>query len=243
VRVDGDGLWRRGLRSVRRLATTTGPLSAVVGLAAISGSVVPPLYSGNQLGPKVGIVGDSITCLSARDIASDFSSAYAYQIGCKDGITISQGTTYAQAIDKSVQGAPAAFIVNLGTNDALQSSHDIGPSNNADIGAAWKALTNLSSDLSNVPCVIWVTVSEIPDLYGSHVAEGINDWIGAWTSSHPGNFELDWWSLLLQGNNATLWLSSRDGIHTTEAGQRELASLYLQAVQHDCPQGGVIPKP
>jgi hypothetical protein len=86
-------------------------------------------------------------------------------------------------------------------------------------------------------------VSEVPDVFGSHVAEGINDWIHAWTSSHPGNFELDWWSLLQQGNNGALWLSTRDGIHTTVAGQKELASLYLQAEQHDCPQGGVLPSP
>jgi lysophospholipase L1-like esterase len=232
----GEGGWRR-------LATSGGPLSAMVGVTALAASALPPHYAGNQLGPKVGIVGDSITCLSASDLESEFNSAYAYQIGCKNGITITQGTAYAQSIDGSLQGAPSAFIVNLGTNDALQASHDIGTHNNDDVGAAWKALTTLSSDLSNVSCVIWVTVSEVPDVFGSHVAEGINDWIHAWTSSHKGNYELDWWGLLQQGNNGALWLSTKDGIHTTDAGQKELASLYLHAEQQDCPQGGVIPNP
>jgi hypothetical protein len=215
--------------------------TAVMAVGALSTALLPGLYQGNQLGPRVGMVGDSITCLSAKDLQQDFNSDYSYQIGCKNGITIVQGTDYAVAIDKSVQGAPSAFIVNLGTNDALQDEHNRGQADDDDIGATWKAMSALATDLSNVPCVIWVTVSEVPDVYGSRVALGINDWIHSRASSVPGNYELDWWGLLQEGDNAQQWISSRDGIHTTQVGQQELANLYLHAVQHDCPSGSVLP--
>jgi len=226
-----------------RLSLSGGSLGAAIGVGALVTTMLPGLYQGNQLGQKVGIVGDSITCLSAKHIEGDFNARYSFQIGCKDGITITQGTQYAQQIDKSVEGSPTAFVVNLGTNDALQDEHDIGPHNNNDIGAVWRDLTQLDDDLSNVGCVVWVTVNEIPDVYGSHVAAAINDWIHARAATRPGNFELNWWGLLQQGDNGKLWLSDRDGIHTTHAGQQKLADLYLQAVQKDCPAGTVPAAP
>jgi lysophospholipase L1-like esterase len=223
-----------GLSLIQRGATVA---------AAVSAAVLPNIYQGDQLGVKVGIVGDSITCLSAKYLQDDFQSKYAYQISCKNGITIAEGTPAAVKIDKSLEGAPSVIIVNLGTNDALKDKHDSGQQDLNDIGTAWKALDALAADLSNVPCVIWVSVSQVPDVYGSNVGRGINEWIHNRATSVPGNFEINWWGLLKTGNNALAWLSPVDGVHTTQIGQQELASLYLQAVQNDCAQVGLVANP
>jgi lysophospholipase L1-like esterase len=209
---------------------------AILGIGLLASFVLPNLYRGNQLGPRVGMVGDSLTCLSASDLQDDFQSTYGYDIACKNGITITQGAQLAGDVDHSLEGSPSVMIVNLGTNDALKAKHDIGPHNSVDGAAATQALNDLAYELGNVPCVLWVTVSEVPDVYGSHVAAGINSWIHARTAD-PHNFMVDWWGQLRTDGNATNWLSPVDGIHTTVAGQAALASMYLHAVQSDCALG------
>jgi lysophospholipase L1-like esterase len=216
---------------------------AAFGVSTLTGGALSPsvnLYEGNQLGPKVAMVGDSLTCLSQKDLETDFGGKYAYQISCHNGISTAEGTPYAVKIDQSVEGAPDVMIVNLGTNDGLRAEHDIGPHNAVDVAAALQSMNNLAWDIQHVPCVIWVTVSDIPDIFHSGVTHAINNWMHSRSQTVPGNYVVDWWTMLQHGNNGSLYLSPLDGIHTTTAGQQMLASMYLQAVQSDCAAQGVI---
>jgi lysophospholipase L1-like esterase len=217
---------------------------AAFGVSTLTAGAISPsvnLYQGDQLGPKVAMVGDSLTCLSQKDLDADFGSKYAYQISCHNGISTAEGTPYAVKIDQSVEGAPQVMIVNLGTNDGLRAEHDIGPHNAADIAAALQAMNNLAWDIQHIPCVIWVTVSNIPDIFHSGVTHAINNWMHSRSQTVPGNYVIDWWSMLQQGHNGSLYLSPLDGIHTTTAGQQMLASMYIQAVQNDCGAQGILP--
>jgi lysophospholipase L1-like esterase len=226
---------------IGRVGSFQRAVTVLAGVGTLASAAPAAAYQGNQTGLKVGIVGDSLTCIMATDLQNDFTPQFAYQIGCRNRITVAQGTPYAVHIDQSSQGSPAAVIVNLGTNDALKAKHQLGPQNKADLRATTRSLSVLGSDLSQVPCVIWVTVSQIPDVYGSRVAKGINNWIRARSNSVAGNYVLNWWGLLKRGDNARNWLSPIDGIHTTQTGQKALAFLYLLAVQDDCSQGDVLP--
>lgn len=210
-------------------------------LAAGAGSPSVNLYQGNQLGPKVGMVGDSLTCLSQKDLEAEFGDKYAYQVSCHNGISVAEGTPWAVKVDQSVEGSPAVMIVNLGTNDGLRAEHDVGPHNASDVAAALQSLNNLAWDIQHVPCVIWVTVSNIPDIFHSGVTHAMNNWMHSRAQTVPGNYVLDWWTMLTHGNNGAQYLSPLDGIHTTTAGQQMLATMYYQAVRTDCAAQGIVP--
>ncbi|HUC05038.1 MAG TPA: hypothetical protein VL961_06550, partial [Acidimicrobiales bacterium] len=169
------------------LGGITWAIASVTVFANSKPPALPGTYEGNLMGTRVGIVGDSVTCLSSQYLTADFSPHYAFQIRCKNGITITEGTQFATGIDEGVAGAPSVLIVNLGTNDAVRAMHDVGPQDDADIAAAEQNLNVLAWDVQHVPCVIWVTVSEVPDALGSHVARAINQWMASRAAAVPGN--------------------------------------------------------
>jgi lysophospholipase L1-like esterase len=190
----------------------------VVGGTTIAGGV-----DGNLSGPTVGVVGDSITQLIAPDLAMTLDTSYAYQISGIAGDTISQQLPTIEAMVSGPTGPPQDMILNLGTNDVL--SHN----------TLWQGAFDQEIDaVENLHCVILVTVNQIPDHNQPGIASSINAAIAQQVADHPNFHEIDWWSLLREGNNAVLWLSPYDGIHPTAAGQQELAGLYLQALQQDC---------
>src|ERR1700684_3954649 len=86
----------------------------IVPLLAVLAFTLTACFSGNPLGPKVGVIGDSITYLSDSNIKSDFTTNYAYDIRAFPGARISDMLSQFQQV---IAEGPDDLVINLGTND------------------------------------------------------------------------------------------------------------------------------
>ncbi len=178
-------------------------------------------YEGNPGGPRVGDVGDSITTLATGDIQSDLSPSYAWQVDGKNGFTMAEQLPALEAIDNDPQGAPADWIVELGTNDA-----DFHQNPN------WQTdYDNEINAVSEASCVILVTVSPVLGFNGP-LAPDLNNAMRETAASDPTKYHVLDWGNIEYENPA--WVSNQDDIHETPAGAQELASLELSSLQTDC---------
>jgi hypothetical protein len=197
-------------------------LLAVVTLL-VSGCSGGSGYVGNPGGPKVGIVGDSITNLLRPDLKSAVGSKYRYVVKARDGMRIDQQLDALRSV-LHAGDPPMRLIVNLGTNDVLQGRSD--------------ALANLDHELqllADVDCVILVTINPNADHSGTHLAETLNDAMKSAVASLPNLHLLDWAGLLAADpERAHQWLSGFDAVHPTASGSQALAARYRQALDHDC---------
>jgi hypothetical protein len=185
-------------------------------------------YQGNQSGPKVDVVGDSITWLATPDISGALAPHYAYLVSGKVGYTIAQQQPTINFLLANNSGAPADVIVNLGTNDAMKQHQPGGyPQYQADYN-------NMVASLAGVHCVILVTINTLTDYPSGNTAQTINSDIAQTVATRHNFHEIDWANLISQGNNAQQWLNPTDMVHPNAAGQQEIANLYLQALQADC---------
>jgi hypothetical protein len=185
-------------------------------------------YSGNESGPKVAVVGDSITYLSQSDIAATLGTDYAYRIEDFPGATMHQMFPQIEDELHDPQGAPDDFIVNLGTNDVETYAVN---------GTAWQAsLYYESVVLQPTKCVIFVNVSTYADQYadGQPIAEAINTAIAQSVAVNPNFHLLDWNAWVHTGNNYSNYIIPSSGVHPNAAGEQQLANLYAQALQTDC---------
>jgi lysophospholipase L1-like esterase len=201
---------------------------AVLGLVAVttllvSGCSGGSSYTGNPGGPKVGIVGDSITNLLKPDLKSAVGSRYRYVVKARDGKRIDQQLDELRSLLHG-DDPPQRLIVNLGTNDVLQGRSD--------------ALGHLDRELqlvADVDCVILVTINPNADDGDSHLAEKLNDAMKGAVASLPNFHLLDWAGLLAADpHRAEQWLSDFDAVHPSAAGSQALAAQYRQALDQDC---------
>jgi len=197
----------------------------------LAGVLLSACYSGNTMSPvaHVGIFGDSITYDSASAIESTLGPYYAYVLNGTPGDTIAEETPAVGAAMANDVPPPNDVILNLGTNDAIQT----GVGNNTN----WqRSFANLLSDVDSAHCVILVTVSTNADHYWgptqtSTVAAQINQDIYDTQAADPGLYQvIDWNSLVHQNPD---WLQS-GGIHPNATGQQELANWYALALS-TCP--------
>jgi hypothetical protein len=136
---------------------------------------------------------------------------------------------HAQLTDST--GPPDAVVVNLGTNDVLQS-----------LGEAWRpSFDSMISWLVPVPCVVLTTISGWPEVIYEKppLAATINAAIAAAVTAHPNMHVVDWGQELL-GPNASAYNS--DGIHPSWStdltdstrGAYRIAELDLASVRGSC---------
>jgi hypothetical protein len=175
-------------------------------------------YRGNPTGPKVAIVGDSITRFVDPALDGTLDDRYQIDVRHHDGWRTVQLLPY---LEDQLTTQPEAVIANLGTNDALQNYWGIDDWTNA-----WDELI---ADVADVPCVVLVNVSTSVELWqdGLLSAEPINARIEAEVAAHP-NFRLVDWNAEVQavGYGAV----TIDAIHPNEAGVAWLANAYRSAL-------------
>jgi lysophospholipase L1-like esterase len=182
---------------------------AVAAVAALTAWLWDDLTSNRT----VYVVGDSITYLSEAAISADLSNAgYQPDISATPGVKIGQSLGNITAL---AQHQPAAWIIELGTNDA-GAQDTVWPEQ---FLAVWSAVSSAS-------CVIYVTVSPRVGV----VAQQIDASIQKLAQAHSNVHVLDWGNLEYQN---PAWVSG-DGIHPTPAGQAALAAFETHALQHDC---------
>jgi len=180
-------------------------------------------YRGNSHGPKVAVIGDSITVQMQASLRAFFEPEFRLLVKAKSGQRIDQQLPALRSVLHTIAGPPDRIVIDLGTNDALQSH----------AGAIGHLATAMAL-VVHVKCVVWVTINRNADTNHATVAGQINQALLASTASHPNFRILDWNALLQQGDDARHWLSPADDIHLSAEGTDVLALHYLAAIR-SCP--------
>ena len=208
-------------RSRHHIAALGVAAAALIALCSCSQIVG---YRGNSHGPKVALIGDSITVQMEAPLKQVLEPSYRVIIKAKSGQRLDQRLPTVKSVLHTVAGPPDLMVIDLGTNDALQNY------------AGWGAsLTSTMGLVANVKCVVFLTVNQNADIHHGTVAAQINQALQNAVASRPNFHILDWNALLRQDGNAKHWLSDLDGIHLSPEGTYALALQYL-AVIRACPR-------
>ena len=191
-------------------------LLRVVAPLLLGGLVLTACYSGNSSGPHVLIGGDSITADASLAITAQLNGYYDTDVQATAGNTFGQQVPVIETEITKDSPAPQDYIINLGTNDALNSAFGNPPTDWVD------PLNSLLSVTSSAGCVVFFTVNTAADGgNGTTVALQINAEIAGLVRSNPSHFEEVDWNGLAHANPG--WLQS-DGIHPNATGDQEIAA-------------------
>lgn len=180
-----------------------------------------PCYLGNEGGTKVGVVGDSITYGAQPAIEAALKDDYAYQISGIVGFRVKGQLPAIQGMVHNPAGGPGAFVVDLGTNDAIfESPH-------------WEAAYRRALQLIGLRCTVLVTVNESGRGIHPAVAKAINRFIARQAAVRPEVHVLDWNALLNEDDNRERWLAA-DHVHPTAVGAITLALKMEASLKADC---------
>ncbi|MDZ7733312.1 MAG: SGNH/GDSL hydrolase family protein [Acidimicrobiia bacterium] len=142
-------------------------------LAVLAGcQLVEEEYSGDPDGPKVSVIGDSITVLAADEIHGAMDDAYQTRIAARTGYT------WRRMLDDAEEHAatdPEVAVVNLGTNDVSTSEPIPRPELFADV-------ERLLGVYEEDTCLVLVTVYDdaVKDDYDNEKATLLNARMKAW---------------------------------------------------------------
>ena len=184
---------------------------------------VAPCYLGDLSKVRTAVVGDSIVFVSQPSIESMLRPRAAFMISGQIGWTIAQQQAAIITDLDNPEGPPSDWIVNLGTNDAIQHN------------AGWRtAYDAMVADLEGSSCVLLTTVSTQADLLGHDtIAVQINRAELATAASHPNFHVVDWNAQVHAAGHFDQWLLT-DRIHPSRAGQEALAAMYGRALDRSC---------
>lgn len=185
---------------------------------------VPP-FTGNSSGPRVAIIGDSITQQSVNALHKALDgSSYTSVIGIKH-----QRIDQMQpAADKYAQMNPDRVVLALGTNNAMQVRPVVESTNDLD---------RLIATFPQASCVVVVNVSDgTEDMAFNLAAQDLNKAIGRLPSRFPQVRIADWQKeradALAQGEPGGPW--TVDTIHLTAIGTKHYAELMQRGLD-SCP--------
>lgn len=203
---------------MKRLLVAVLVAAAFVAAAVVIRSVT---VDDNGSSSRVPVVGDSITFVSAHEIATALEGRYQPDLHAAIGERIDQ---MLPALRTALRADPFAVVVNLGTNDALQ----------ARTHPDWqRGFTSMVAALAPVRCVVLTTISSLVDgPSASAVASEINRAISEAVSAHPNFHVVDWNAAVHRPSGPSLLDAGR--IHPSPAGQVVLAGLLRTALDHDC---------
>lgn len=183
-------------------------------------------YQGNSNGPRVAVVGDSITFLTGPEISAVLSPHYYFQVHGTVGATMAQ--QYGALTDAlgDPGGPPHDVVVELGTNDANGSNLYWGVAFRQEVEA-----------LRQTPCVVLVNINtHVGEPSWSPQQDQLASQINAamaQTAATMSNFHVLDWNAAVGANAAAGWLD-QGGIHPTPAGRQALAMLIAGALKNDC---------
>jgi hypothetical protein len=189
----------------------------LLGLSTLPFALVacrPLDYQGNLAGPRVAVVGDSITALAGPDIYGLLDPVYATEVRGYSDETMAQVFPAIEQIQNQWEGPPLKWVAELGTNDA-----------------GWEQNPNWQSDFDTEvaflaraapQCVQLVTVQ--PHL--GAIAQGLDQAMRAWAASHPSFHVLDWGTWVDQHPSYL----EPDGVHPNSEGETALAFFIRLAL-------------
>jgi lysophospholipase L1-like esterase len=218
-----DEVDERSLCSSRR--RRRGLLAAVVGAVLLvpAGIEVAGMAT-RRPKPTVAVVGDSITVLAGHDISAALSHGYRSDVKAQLGKRIDQ---MLPALAEALRSHPFGVVVNLGTNDAMQS----------DTHPDWRSgFARMVALVAPGRCVVLTTISTLlPGSARRTVAAQINGAIAGAVSSHQ-NFHVVDWNAAVRGENGGSLLAP-DRVHPSRIGQLTLAARSRAVVDDDCANG------
>jgi lysophospholipase L1-like esterase len=174
-------------------------------------------------GPKVAVVGDSITVFARHDLNHALDSAYDVKTSAVMGQRIDQ---MLAPLQHDLKSHPRAVVVNLGTNDVLQ----------ARLHPDWRTGFNAMIALvASTPCVVLTTISTLATTSAAavpSVATDINAAIIGAAASHPNFHVLDWNGIVHGPNGIALLIPDR--IHPSGPGSRIIAASVRHILDTNC---------
>jgi lysophospholipase L1-like esterase len=202
------------------------PVTTIVLIIAVALGVTAcqPVYTGPQ-GPRVAVVGDSITNSASDELDVALTSKRRHLNGI-DSIDLADGRT--QLIKPVTATDPAVLVIELGINSAREvwNSDDL------------KHLEAVLADIKTVPCVIWVTPTALESSYFDHLGEGmISARIAMFQASlkkrlpkHPNVHLADFGAIEVQHPE---WFHA-DRLHLNADGQVAYANYIADQVATHC---------
>ena len=190
------------------IARRVAALACLLALAACSSAA-------GSAGPRVSVIGDSITFLSKKDIEATLDGArYHPTVVGRIGYTAAQVHADVAAQAKT---HPSVVVFELGTNDVTQS--DTGAT---DPASYERTLTAYKAEFPG-SCLVATTVSSHrPSPTMDDTATTINTWL-----LHNFDHVVDWDSHEWVAREKGQVLVDPDEVHPNPAGQAALAQLML----------------
>lgn len=182
-------------------------------------------YKGNLSGPKVLVVGDSITSDNRNAINAALRPHYATQLIGLSGQKLAGAAYYLTPYPPT---SPDVVILEFGTNDGNGILADTSGAKRD----TWKATYLSYRDMFPDTCFVPVTMPASRNYPAWDASQQeLNDWLMA---TFPDT--IDWNGFELAQRAAGYTLLTEDFIHPTAAGAPALAAFYRMGIE-DCLDG------
>jgi hypothetical protein len=194
----------------------------VVVVLAVAAAVGLRALGVGRADPPVALVGDSITANLEGTAQRRLGRDWALSIDGRPGFLADQQLTTVQNV--------AAFpfdqvVVNLGTNDAMTSDHDLDETT--------ATLTQMADLLAGVRCAHFVTIGEgmVNDTGDAGArARELNDAIRRLGATRPNVDVIDWAAIERDYEREHSIVITTDTVHPDDVGNRVLADAYGAAL-------------
>jgi hypothetical protein len=195
---------------------------------AVSDAIQVEPYQGLPMGPRLAVIGDSITAMSGTQLHTELDPFFLVSVDGRHGHTIAQQLPVAQLYGHQ-SPPPSIVAINLGTND---------DSADTDLTSADADLRHLLDQFPSVSCVVLTTIN------ANTMSTDRNTWANSfnfWTlfalSQSDSRVRIADWNTEVrryydsgQPNGELTY----DMVHPTPLGQTHLASLTHDALT-SCP--------
>jgi lysophospholipase L1-like esterase len=168
--------------------------------------------------PAVALIGDSITANLDRTAQRQLGDDYALAVDGRPGYLAEQ---QQEAAINTARFPFDQVVINLGTNDVMNSDHDLDET--------VSALGQITDSVAGIGCVHLVTVSEgmINDTGDAGPrARRVNEAIRVIASEHPNVRVIDWATIERDYERDHGETITTDTVHPNDVGNRVLADAY-----------------
>jgi hypothetical protein len=123
-------------------------LGVVGNVPSAAAQTVEP-YKGNAAGPRVAVIGDSITWQTKEEIHAWLDPDYYVSVDGRSGYTIQQQLPVADVYAAQIP-RPSIIVINLGTNDMTQA---------IPVWASGYQLGTMTGKFSSARCIVLVDIN------------------------------------------------------------------------------------
>lgn len=173
---------------------------------------------GSDDGPRVLVVGDSVTVLSKEELRDQLTWAGTVDVRAEVRLRTDQ------LLDMARSGAdedPDIGIFLPGYNDILQGRADTN------------ALDQMMDVAAGIPCAIWLLIP----VDGGYPRDQVDTWnrrVQELAKEHPNVHVSDGWKVLVEKTPAFTFISDVDAVHPNQQGRDALAKVMAGVANDRC---------